>query len=141
MPRRPIVASQLLLQPHSMFQSIGHRAWHAYFCLPRDEKGKPPSYRALEREQGLNNGPIQKMIKGNLTRPGVDVHNKIAKALSADPHWLQTGEGDPPRAAWPIPAYPYGSSASLSSKAKAAFDSDAKKLAQGGLVRAKRARK
>jgi len=118
-----------------MFQSIGHRAWHAYYCLPRDEKGEPPAMRELEREHGVSNGGLQKLIKGNLKRPGYGVLSKLAKALKTTPDWLQAEEGDVPQSSWPIPAYPYGASAGLSSKVKAAFESDAKKLAHGGLAR------
>jgi len=126
-----------------MFQSIGHRAWHAYYCLPRDEKGKPPSYRSLEDAHGVSNAGLQKMIKGNLRRPGYEVLSNIAAALKVTPHWLQTGEGEPPKSAWPIPAYPYSeASGGLSRVDKATLDHDSKKLTNRRLApRAKRASK
>jgi len=143
MPKYPIVASRLPLQHHGMFQSIGHRAWHAYYCLPRDEKGKPPSYRSLEDAHGVSNAGLQKMIKGNLRRPGYEVLSNIAAALKVTPHWLQTGEGEPPKSAWPIPAYPYSeASGGLSRVDKATLDHDSKKLTNRRLApRAKRASK
>lgn len=33
---------------------MGHRAFFAYQCLPRDAMGRSPSYRQLERENGLS---------------------------------------------------------------------------------------
>lgn len=140
---RPLVANRLPLQHHGMFQSIGHRAWHAYYCLPRDEKGKPPSYRSLEEAHGVANAGLQKMVKGNLRRPGYEVLSKIAAALNVTPHWLQTGEGEPPRTAHTVPPYPYfENSSGLTRDSKAALDHDSKKLANRRLTpRAKRASK
>jgi hypothetical protein len=139
MTRRTLVANRLLLQPHGMFQSLGHRAWHAYYCLPRDEKGEPPSYRSLEEQDNgrgpLSNGAIQKLITGKLKKPGLDVLDKCAQALRVSVRWLQFNEGEPPTSSWMIPPYPYASSAGISTKAKAAFDSDAKKLLNSPVAR------
>lgn len=118
-----------------MFQTMGQRAWHAYYCLERDEKGKPPAYRQLEEANDLNNGEMMKLLKGILKRPGLKTITNLANALRVTPQYLQFGEGQSPKSAWPIPAYPYGSSDGLSTADKAAFDRDAKKLSSGGLTR------
>ena len=85
---------------------MAHRAWHALNCLPRTSKGAHPPVRALEREHGISHAALSKMLKGQLKRPGFEQLTAIAAALNTTPQWLQSGKGDPPVSAWPIPDYP-----------------------------------
>lgn len=126
-----------------MFHSIAHRAWHAYYCLPRDEKGAPPSLRGLERPEnpdGPSNGAIGKLFRSDLRGPGPDVLARIATVLACDLTWLITGKGPAPSTANQIPEFPYHSEAAeaaagLPKRAKVALDGQTKKLANSGLAR------
>lgn len=129
-----LVAERLLLQPGSMFQSLGQRAWHAYWCLPRDAKLQPPSYRGLELKYGLTNARLQKLITGQLKRPSYGELVKMASALHCEAAWLESGQGPIPHAQYQIPPFPEPKrkpSAALSGHAKAVFERDAKQLESG----------
>jgi hypothetical protein len=82
--------------------TMGQRAWFAWKCLPRDERGDPPSWRELEEKHGLSNGSIYKLTWDLTTRPSFEQLEKIAAALGTTPGWLQAGKGDGPRARWPV---------------------------------------
>lgn len=123
-----------------MFQSLGHRVWHAYYCLPRDAKGAPPKQRKLEKPKnpnGPSNGALGKLMKGKLKDPGIRTLEIVAKVLECDLMWLQTGNGPAPTSADQIPRYPYHSAAigpGLPKRTKASFERDTQKLKNGGLA-------
>jgi hypothetical protein len=77
---------------------MGHRAWFAWKCLPRDSRGNPPSWRELEGGHGLTNGSIYKIVWDRTTRPSYEQISKVAAALSTTPEWLQREEGAGPLA-------------------------------------------
>lgn len=140
-----LVAKGLPLQHGHMFQSLGHRAWHAYWCLPRNAKLQPPGYRELERANDLTNARLQKLVTGQLKRPSYGELVKMARALNAEPAWLESGEGEAPHSQYPIPPFPQPkkkSPAGLTEGTKTAFERDAKKLERRPLPdRARRAGK
>lgn len=119
-----------------MFQSLGQRAWHAYWCLPRDAKLQPPSYRALEVKNGLTNARLQKLVTGQLKRPSYGELIKMARALAVEAGWLESGEGEAPHSQYPIPPFPppKKSGAGLTEASKAALERDAKKLSHGAIA-------
>jgi len=124
---------------------MGHRAWFAWHCLDRDEFGKPPSLRGLERPGHLANNSLSKLIWDKLKRPGWEQLEKMARALQVTPEWLQQGSGVGPVARWPVLPRPDAprkkSAATISAKAASEFESDTQKLVQGrARVRRDRAR-
>jgi hypothetical protein len=88
------------------FQTMGERTWWAWHCLPRDDRGTPPDWRALERSVGLANGTLYKFTWDLTTRPGIDTLEKVASALRTTPEWLHNERGEGPMARWPIPPRP-----------------------------------
>lgn len=86
--------------------SMGRRAWFAYQCLPRDEMGRMPPIRRLERENDLSNGAIGKLIWDELTRPSYQTMLRLAKALGCSEEWLTSGTGDGPVARFPVAPRP-----------------------------------
>jgi len=85
---------------------MADRAWFAYQCLPRDDRGEPPDWRVLEREHGLSNGTIYKLIWGITVQPTWDTLEKAATALRVPSEWLRREEGAGPIARWPVPVRP-----------------------------------
>lgn len=81
---------------------MGDRAWFALQCLPRDDRGQPPKVRQLELDHGLSNGAIHKIIWGVTTAPTFPVLRRVAQALGTTPEWLLDGEGEGPRASFPV---------------------------------------
>jgi hypothetical protein len=129
-----------------MFQSLGQRAWYAYWCLPRDAKLQPPGYRELERAHKLTNARLQKLVTGQLKRPSYGELIKMAAALKCEPAWLESGAGEAPHAQYPIPPFPEPkkkkqSAAGLTESVKAAFERDAKKIERSAPARSRRASK
>ena len=125
---------------------MGHRAWFAWQCLPRNERGEPPTWRELEDRHDLSNGSIYKIVWDISTRPSFGQLERVAAALCTTPHWLLTGRGYSPAARWPVaprPAAPKkqgkksaerpvrGHAIVVSRNAEAAFAREAKKLGDG----------
>ncbi len=89
-----------------LFQSLADRAWFAWNCLPRDERGDRPKIRELERANGLTNGSLHRLITGVSVRPGFAQLAKMATALNTTPEWLQFEKGTAPTTSWPVPPRP-----------------------------------
>ena len=89
-----------------MLSTLAQRAWFAWHCLPRTEKGQPPSIRSLEGAYELSNAQLRKLIMGLSKRPSYGELVKMAMALDCDPEWLQSGQGEGPRATTFIPEGP-----------------------------------
>jgi lambda repressor-like predicted transcriptional regulator len=85
---------------------MAQRAWFAWHCLPRDEKGRPPSWRSLEADHGLSNATLKRLVDGKLPRPGMERLERMAEALGVTPQWLHSGRGEGPLSRWPVPPYP-----------------------------------
>lgn len=88
------------------FATMGQRVWFAWHCLPRDDRGEPPTLRSLEVAHGLANGTLHKLTWDLLKRPGYERLTKVCEALGVTPEWLQTGRGPGPVASWPVPPRP-----------------------------------
>jgi hypothetical protein len=88
------------------FETMGQRAWFAWHCLRRDQRGNPPDWRELERRFGLSNATLYKVIWDVAKRPGFEVLTKVAAALECSPEWLQAGSGPGPKSSWPVPSRP-----------------------------------
>lgn len=101
-------------QANPMHGSMAARAWWAWQCLPRDPKGNAPQFRPLEREHGLSNNTLRKLLGGDLKRPSFEVLTRAAAALQCDPLWLSKGEGAAPVATYPVAPWP-GPSKKISS--------------------------
>jgi hypothetical protein len=90
----------------ALFQSLADRAWFAWNCLPRDERGDRPKIRELERSYGLTNGSLHRLINGISVRPGYEQIVKMAAALNTTAEWLQLEKGAAPTTSWPVPPRP-----------------------------------
>jgi transcriptional regulator with XRE-family HTH domain len=77
---------------------MGHRAWWAYQCLPKDRMGHAPKFRELERAAGLTNNQLRRLIWDEYKRPGLEQLEKFAKALNTTAEWLQFERGEGPKA-------------------------------------------
>lgn len=76
---------------------LADRIWLAWHALPRDERGRPPSFASVEQSKEISNGTLQKICSGK--RLGIEAAtlSKIAQALGVSADWLLTGAGEPPR--------------------------------------------
>lgn len=79
-----------------MLSTIGQRAWFAWHCLPRNDKGQPPSISQLERDHGLSHAQLRKLVMGLSSRPSYSTLTRAAQALDCAPEWLADSEGTPP---------------------------------------------
>lgn len=112
------------------------RAWFAWHCLPRDEKGEKPSIRGLESLNDLSNSQLNKLIYAISKRPSFDELRKMAKALRVSLDWLVDGTGDGPIAKFEVPPWPgprkKKARSVVGTSVESAFNRDAKKLAKRG---------
>jgi len=124
-----------------MFSTIAQRAWFAWHCLPRNDKGQPPSINQLERDHGFSHAALRKVIMGRAPRPGYTTLVKAAEALRCDAGWLGSNEGPAPVCSWPVPAGPPIRKKKLSANARSStrglsqselmiFESKASELSQ-----------
>lgn len=123
-----------------MLLTLAQRAWFAWHCLPRTDKGQPPPVRSLERAHLLANAQLQKLIMGRSKRPSYGELVKMAMALDCDPAWLQSGEGIAPTTSYPVPAGPpqrakLTGGSGLSPGDKVMFERKAKQLTDRPLAR------
>lgn len=81
------------------------RAWLAYHCLPRDEKGRLPALTALEKTVKLGRGTLSRFFSGERI-PTPKNLEKAAAALQVPSAWLAFGEGHAPRLTGPLPPRP-----------------------------------
>ena len=112
----PVAAS------YPAFSSSAERVWHAYYCLPRDEKGQPPAVRQLERAFKIAHGTLNKLYEGRakLERTNHSRVERIARALETSVDWLLYERGAPPMTAWHVPPWPGPKEAPRSSRVPAA---------------------
>ena len=89
-----------------MFSSIAQRAWFAWHCLPRTDKGQPPPIAQLERDHGLSHAQLRKLVMGLSKRPSYSTLTRAAQALECPPEWLADGEGTGPSCSTFVPAGP-----------------------------------
>lgn len=84
------------------------RAWYAWQCLPRDEKGAPPSVRSIEERHHLAHATLSKLFKADskLDRANHDRTERIAAALATTTDWLLHGRGTPPSTPWRTAPWP-----------------------------------
>lgn len=81
-----------MVDPYAMAK----RAWYAYQCLQRDERGNAPSIRGLESDHHLANAQIYKLVYGISKRPGFPELSKMARALNTTPEYIAEGSGQGP---------------------------------------------
>lgn len=86
-------------------QPLGARAHWALHCLPRDERGRLPTVRDVERSQGLTNARLQKVLSGETKSPTTETLRALAKALGCPFEWLAFGEGESPKTSYNIPPW------------------------------------
>ena len=110
-----------------MFGSIAQRAWFAWHCLPRNDRGQPPSLNVLEREFKFSHAQLRKIVMGRSPRPGYATIIRAAEALKCDAGWLGEGEGPPPVCSVFVPPCP-------PARKKALAASGAGLLSQGEIV-------
>lgn len=111
-----------MAQSYPVFSTPAERVWHAYHCLPRNEKGMPPSVRSLEHMYKIAHGTLNKLYEGRakLERTNHDRVERIARALDTTVDWLLYGRGVPPMSAWNVPPWPGPKDAPKSSRVPAA---------------------
>jgi hypothetical protein len=85
--------------------TLADRVWFAYHCLPRDERGEPPSMRSLEKSVGLHEGTLSKLLAGAKDHRR-QTFAKIATALRVSEHWLDYGGNDGPVPTGIVPPRP-----------------------------------
>jgi hypothetical protein len=78
--------------------TISERAWYAWRCFERDDRGSPPTVRKLEEQAGLPNATVHRWIKAPPSNPSMKAAEKIAAALKTTSGWLLRGDGAPPTA-------------------------------------------
>lgn len=83
--------------------SFADRAWHAYHCLPRTRRGKPPSYNSLEKAHGLSSGTLSRVMLGERAEFAMSTVEAIARALQVSLDWLMEGKGEAPKPTGPVP--------------------------------------
>lgn len=98
-----LVAKSLPLHHRGVtFPTMGHRAWFAWQCLERDDRGQPPKWRELERRHKLPNAALRRLVWDISKRPGYPIIVKSAAALNCTPEWLMFETGPGPTARWPV---------------------------------------
>ena len=83
--------------------AFADRCWLAWHALPRRENGKPPSWRSLELANGLPDGTLSKIFKGDRKQHALSTYQRIAAALRVDVVWLVYGQGTPPAVVGALP--------------------------------------
>lgn len=86
-----------------MAETLADRAWLAYHSLPRNKRGKPPSYRSLEMKRGLSGGTLSRLMMGDRGEHSYDVRLLIAEALQTTVDFLWKGLGDSPKPTGIVP--------------------------------------
>jgi hypothetical protein len=94
--------------PH--LPDLADRVWFAIHCLPRDKRGKPPSYRQLEKDFGLAPASLSKAVLGKARHQWSDTRRALCAALQVSEPWLEFGAGAgptptgivPPRPGWKL---------------------------------------
>jgi transcriptional regulator with XRE-family HTH domain len=89
-----------------MFSTISQRAWFAWHCLPRTDKGQPPPISQLERDNGLSHAQLRKIVMGLSKRPSYSTLTRAAQALGCAPEWLADNEGGGPVCSTFVPPGP-----------------------------------
>lgn len=87
-------------------RTLGERAWFAYQCLATGPHSRPPSKRSLEKQYGLSNKDLSRLIWDFYERPSYEKMQKFAAALGTTPEWLDREEGPGPRVGFSVPARP-----------------------------------
>ncbi|WP_437591521.1 hypothetical protein [Sorangium sp. So ce1000] len=90
--------------PGILGDALVDRAWWALHCLPRDKKGKPPSYRSLEVQYKLPLAILSKLFSGERHAVEERTLPKLASALRVTPDWLLTGKGERPHPTGDVPS-------------------------------------
>jgi transcriptional regulator with XRE-family HTH domain len=85
-------------------ETFADRVWRAYWSLPRTKQGRPDSFHALEREFGLANGIIGKIVKGYRNSVTGPTLAGIARALGVSMEYLADGSGAAPTPTGPVPS-------------------------------------
>lgn len=86
-----------------MAETLADRAWLAYHSLPRNSRGKPPSYRSLEQKHALSGGTLSRLMIGDRAEHSYDVRIGIAEALGVSVDYLWKGSGTAPVPRLPVP--------------------------------------
>lgn len=86
--------------------TLADRVWFAYHCLPRDEAGKPPSWRQLEETSSLPAATFSRTVSGQRTEHRRGNFEKLALVLQVSQHWLDHGGDDGPVPTGPVPPRP-----------------------------------
>lgn len=83
-------------------ESLNDRVWYAWNCLPRIDRGKPPSWKSLEKKFEISGATFSKLVSGERSTVDADTLTKLARALEVTVAWLASGEGEPPKPTGPI---------------------------------------
>lgn len=86
-----------------MAEDLGDRVHFARYCLPRDERGEPPSFASLERAHEISPATLSELVSGKRQNPNQETVVKIARSLGVSVGWLLTGEGPRPVPTGPVP--------------------------------------
>ena len=85
-------------------ETFAQRAWYAYQCLPRDERGRPPTLGEVVGNE--RRSMLSKFFKGHRSDPRQDTRVWMAEALKVPRAWLDYGEGVPPKLTGPYRRMP-----------------------------------
>lgn len=91
-----------MTSPPGPGKSLASRTWFALHCLPRDEKGRPPSYRSLELNYDLPRSVLSRLFSDDRKTVDASTLGKLAKAFRVSPEWLLDGEGSDPVPTGPV---------------------------------------
>jgi len=84
-------------------ESLADRVWYLLHCLPRDNFGRPPSLRELEKSAGLSQATLSKTITGVRTHHEYETFLLMAEVLRVTPNFLWTGQGVRPALTGDLP--------------------------------------
>lgn len=83
-------------------ESLSDRVWFAWNCLPRTNRGKPPSWKQLEKDFEISGATFSKLVSGERSTVDSDTLGKLAQALNVTTDWLTKRKGDDPTPTGPV---------------------------------------
>lgn len=82
-------------------ETINDRVWYAWHCLPRDKRGKPPSWKGLEKKYAISQATFSRLASGERKTVDLETLPRLAEALGVGVLWLLKGDGDRPKLTGP----------------------------------------
>lgn len=86
--------------------TLADRVWFAYHCLPRDAKGRLPSWRQLELNYKLPQAFFSRLVSGERSNPTHDNFTSMCVALRCKQQWMDRGGDDGPVPTGIVPPRP-----------------------------------